>query len=155
MLYHASSERLKPLVTESLSLTSLNREGTLDMVHAFGSLTSILLVAFSKSSIYEALSCVPPACPAIRWANSPVKDIWEGCVQCRKGSLLSILVSHWLSCFQLMFRPHSMFRNGSCPMVTFEVSVCSVRYWNVPPSCRSFENSYSQFMPSMVFRCMP
>ena len=155
MLYHASSERLKPLVTESLSLCSLNMEGTLDNTHALGSLTSIPFLAFSKSSMYDALSCVPPACPAMSWANSPVKVICEGCVQCRKGNLSNILVSHWLSCFQLIFTPQRVFFNGSEPMVTFEVSVCSVRCCMVPPICRSFEKSYSQFRPSMVFRCMP
>ena len=44
---------------------------------------------------------------------------------------------------------------GSEPIVTFEVSACSERCINVPPSWKFFEKSYSQFTPSMVLRCMP
>ena len=64
-------------------------------------------------------------------------------------------VSHWLSCFQLMFSPQSMLLSGSLPMVTFEVSDCSLSFWNVPLSWKSLEKSYSQFTPYMVFLCIP
>ena len=154
MLYQASSERLKPLVTESLAY-SLKYLGTLESTHDLGSETLMPFLALSKSSIYEALSCVPPAVPAIRWANSPVKVICEGWVQCRKGSLSSMRVSHWLSFFQLMFRPHSVFFSGSEPMVTFDVRACSDRCCSVPPIWKSFEKSYSQLKPNIRLRCMP
>ena len=94
IVYHANRALLKPLVTESLSAYSLNDLGTLEITHDLGSMTLIPFLAFSKSSIYEALSCVPLAVPAIRCANSPVKDIREGWVQCKKGNLSIIRVSH-------------------------------------------------------------
>ena len=59
MVYHASNERLNPLRKVVLSLCSGNMEGTLDMTHEVGVETSIFVVVFSKSSKYEALSCVP------------------------------------------------------------------------------------------------
>ena len=155
MLYHESRARLKPLVTESLSAYSGNIVGTLERIHDFGSLTSMAFFVFSKSSIYEALSCVPLACPAISCANSPVNVICDGCVQCSSGMALSIFVSHWLSCFQLTLSPHSVFFSGSAPIATFDVSVCSVRCCSVPPIWKFFEKSYSQLKPSIVLRCIP
>ena len=125
------------------------------MVHALGSLTSMRLVELSKSSMYEALSCVPLAVPAMSWANSPVNVICEGCVQWSRGILLSMRVSHWLSVFQLMFAPQRVFFSGSEPMTTFDVSACSLRCCSVPPIWKSFEKSYSQLKPIIVLRCMP
>jgi hypothetical protein len=122
------------------------------MVHACGPDTSMPLVVFSKSSRYEALSCVPLACPAMRWANSPVNVICEGCVRCRPGSLSSTLVSHWLSFFQFMLMPQRVLFSGSEPMLTFVVSDCSEMCCTVPLSWKFFVKSYSQFMPSMVLR---
>ena len=81
MLYHAICERRKPLDSEVLSLLSPNMEGTLDSTHEVGVETSSFVVLFSKSSIYEALSCVPLLCPAKSFANSPVNDMAEGCVR--------------------------------------------------------------------------
>ena len=89
------------------------------------------------------------------WANSPVKEICEGCVQCKSGSLSSIFVNHWLSVFQLMFNPHRVFFKGSEPMTTFEVRACSERCWNVPPIWKFLEKSYSQLTPNIRLRCMP
>ena len=130
-------------------------EGTLDMIQADGVLTSRALEVFSKSSRYDALSCVPLACPAINWANSAFNDSCEGWVTWRKGTLLSILVSHWLSFFQFIFTPQRVLLSGSAPMFTFVVSACSLRCWNVPDNWKSREKVYSQFNPSMVFRCCP
>ena len=48
-----------------------------------------------------------------------------------------------------------MLLSGSLPMVTFDVSDCSLSLWNVPLSWKSLVKSYSQFTPYMVFRCMP
>ena len=155
MVYHAKRARLKPLVTESLSAYSLNVLGTLEITHVLGSNTVIPFIELSKSSIYEALSCVPLAVPAISCANSPVKEICEGCVQCSKGNLSSIRVSHWLSVFQLMFSPHSVFFKGSEPIVTFDVSACSLKCCSVPPIWKSFEKSYSQLKPNIRLRCIP
>ena len=64
-------------------------------------------------------------------------------------------VSHWLSVFQLMFTPHSVFFSGSEPIVTFDVRACSDRCCSVPPICRFFEKSYSQLKPNIRLRCMP
>ncbi len=155
MLYHESSARLKPLVTESLSAYSAKASGTLESTHDVGSATEMAFLAFSKSSIYEALSCVPLAVPAMSWANSPVKEICDGCVQWSSGNLSSIFVSHWLSVFQLTFSPHSVFFKGSDPMTTFDVSACSDRCCSVPPIWKFFEKSYSQLTPNIRFRCMP
>ncbi|CDD05929.1 unknown [Prevotella sp. CAG:592] len=127
--------------------------GTLDIIHDDGVLTSMVFFVFSKSSIYEALSCVPLACPAMSWANSPVKDICDGWVQWRNGILSSTLVSHWLSFFQLMLRPQRVLLSGSDPIDTFVVSACSDRCWKVPLSWKFLVKSYSQFSPSIVFRC--
>ena len=44
---------------------------------------------------------------------------------------------------------------GSSPMVTFEVSACSLRCISVPPIVRLLESSYSQLTPNMVLRCIP
>ena len=138
-----------------MSAYSGNIVGTLDSVHDLGSSTSMPFLAFSKSSMYEALSCVPPAVPAMRCANSPVKEICDGWVQCSSGSLSSMRVSHWLSVFQFMFSPHKVFFSGSEPMVTFDVSVCSLRCCSVPPIWKFLVKSYSQLKPTIVLRCMP
>ena len=111
--------------------------------------------AFSKSSIYDALSCVPLAVPEISWANSPVNEICDGCVQWSRGSRSNMRVSHWLSVFQLTFRPHKVFFSGSEPIVTFDVSACSLRCCSVPPNWKFFEKSYSQLKPIIRLRCMP
>ena len=108
---------------------------------------------FSKSSRYDALSCVPLACPAMSCANSPVKEICDGCVQWRNGILSSRLVSHWLSFFQFTLSPHKVLLSGSEPIATFVVSDCSDRCWNVPLSWKFFEKSYSQLSPTIVLRC--
>ena len=79
----------------------------------------------------------------------------EGSFTWRKGILLSIAVSHWLSCFQFMLSPQMVLLSGSVPIVTFEVRACSCRCISVPPSWKFFENSYSQFTPTIVLRCMP
>ena len=155
MLYHASLARLKPLVRPLRSSCSGKSDGVLEMNHDLGSDTSMPLFVFSKSSMYDASSCVPPACPAMSCANSPVNDICDGCVRWRKGSLSSMLVSHWLSFFQLRLRPQSMLLSGSEPMVTFDVSGCSWRRWNVPPMKKSLVKSYSKLMPNIVLRVMP
>ena len=94
MVYHASNERLNPLRKVVLSLCSGNMEGTLDMTHEVGVETSIFVVVFSKSSKYEALSCVPWLCPAMSCANSALNEMCEGCVRCKKGILSNRLVSH-------------------------------------------------------------
>ncbi len=151
-MYQASKARLNPLLSVALSDCSGNIVGTLESTHDVGADTSMEFFVFSKSSIYEALSCTPPACPAINCANSPVKEICDGCVQCRKGSLLSISVSHWLSFFQLMFKPQRVLLSGSEPMLTFVVRACSDRCCIVPLSWKSFEKSYCQLSPSIVFR---
>ena len=91
----------------------------------------------------------------MRCANSPVKESCEGAVQWSPGSRLSMLVSHWLSFFQLRFTPHSVLFSGSLPIDTLVVSACSDKCWKVPLNWKSFEKSYSQFMPYMVFRCCP
>ena len=152
MLYHANNERLKPLASVVLSLCSANMDGTLEMIHEVGVLTSIEDLVFSKSSRYEALSCVPWLWPAISCANSPVNEIFEGCVRCRNGSLSSILVSHWLSFFQFMFTPHSVLFSGSEPIFTLVVRACSDRCCNVPLIWKFLEKLYSQFMPNIVLR---
>ncbi len=130
-------------------------DGTLEIIHDVGSLTSMQFLVFSKSSRYEALSCVPLAVPAMSLANSPVKEICDGCVQCRPGSASNRFVSHWLSVFQFRLMPHSVFFSGSAPMLTFDVSVCSLRCSSVPPNWKFLENSYSQLKPIIVLRCMP
>ena len=84
---------------------------------------------------------MPPACPAINWANSPVKEIWEGCVTCRKGILSSIFVSHWLSFFQFTLMPHRVLFTGSEPRFTFVVRDCSERCCMVPLNWKSEEKS--------------
>ena len=155
MVYHAIWARLKPLASVCLSLDSANMDGTLESTHDLGSDTSMPFFVFSKSSMYDALSCVPPACPAMSCANSVVSDICEGCVQCRNGILSSMLVSHWLSFFQLRLMPHSMLLSGSEPMATFDVSACSCRCCSVPLSWKFLEKSYSQFTPNIVLRIMP
>ena len=81
MLYHAIRALLKPLVSPVRSSCSGKSDGVLEMNHDFGSDTSMPFLVFSKSSIYDASSCVPPACPAMSCANSPVNDICEGCVR--------------------------------------------------------------------------
>jgi len=63
-----------------------------------------------------------------------------------------MLVSHWLSCFQLRLTPHNVLLSGSLPIDTLVVSDCSERCCSVPESCRFLEKSYSQFMPNIVFR---
>ena len=151
-LYQANKARFMPLVTSVLSPLSWKVEGTLDMVHCLGLLRSIYDLASSKSSIYEALSCVPPAVRAISWANSPVNEIYEGSFTCRNGILFNIEVSHWLSCFQFTFSPHMVLLRGSDPIVTFEVCACSCKCINVPPIWKLFEKSYSQFNPNIVLR---
>ena len=135
-----------------MSLDSGNIDGTLDSIHDVGVRILILLVEFSKSSIYEALSCVPLLCPAMSWANSPVKEIWEGWVRWRKGSLSRILVSHWLSFFQFTLRPQMVLFSGSLPMLTFEVRACSERCISVPLNRKFLLKSYSQFTPNIVLR---
>ena len=40
-------------------------------------------------------------------------------------------------------------------MVTFEVSVCSLRCCNVPPIWKFLVKSYSQLKPTIVLRCIP
>ena len=50
-------------------------DGTLEIIHDEGVEMSILLVEFSKSSRYDALSWVPWLCPAMSWANSALKEI--------------------------------------------------------------------------------
>ena len=67
--------------------------GTEDMIQEVGEETSMVFLVFSKSSIYDALSCVPCACPAINCANSAESEIFEGCETCRNGILSSMLVS--------------------------------------------------------------
>ena len=138
-----------------MSFDSGNIDGTLDIIHDDGELTSIVFLASSKSSIYDALSCVPLLCPAISCANSADRDMFDGCVTCRNGILLSIFVSHWLSFFQFRLSPQIVLFSGSLPIVTFEVSACSDRCWNVPPIWKFFEKSYSQFNPSIVLRDIP
>ena len=91
----------------------------------------------------------------MRWANSPVKEMCEGCFTLRKGILLSIAVSHCDSCFQFTFRPQRVLLSGSSPIDTFEMSACSWRWSSVPPNWKFFENSYSQFTPIIVLRCIP
>ena len=75
MLYHANKLRLKPLRSVALSVDSGKSEGTLDIIQVVGWLTSIVFFAFSKSSKYDALSCVPLLCPAINCANSAENEI--------------------------------------------------------------------------------
>ena len=94
MVYHAICALLYPLASVVLSELSANIDGTLDSTHDFGDDTSIPFFVFSKSSIYEASSCTPLACPAISCANSPLKEICDGWVTCRNGSLSSMSVSH-------------------------------------------------------------
>ena len=53
-----------------------------------------------------------------------------------------------------MLRPHSVFFSGSSPIDTLLVSGFSFKYIRVPPSLKSFEKSYAQFMPNIVLRCM-
>ena len=91
----------------------------------------------------------------MRWANSPVKEMCEGCFTWRKGILLSIDVSHCDSCFQFTFKPQMVLLSGSSPMATFEMRACSERCISVPPNWKFFEKSYSQFTPTIVLRCMP
>ena len=69
--------------------------------------------------------------------------------------MLSIEVSHWLSCFQFTLRPQMVFLNGSEPIITFEVRACSERCISVPPNWKFFEKSYSQLSPNIVFLCIP
>lgn len=59
MVYQAICERLWPERRVVLSLLSEKVDGTLDRLHDVGSRTLILSVVFSKSSMYDALSCVP------------------------------------------------------------------------------------------------
>ena len=68
---------------------------------------------------------------------------------------MSIAVSQWLSCFQFILSPQMVLLNGSAPIVTFEVRACSWRCISVPPIWKFFENSYSQFTPTIVLRCTP
>ena len=155
MLYHASKLRLYPLRSVVLSVDSGKSEGTLEMTQVVGWLTSMVFFVFSKSSKYDARSCVPLLCPAINCANSAERDMCEGCVRCRKGILSSIFVSHWLSFFQLILSPQMVLLSGSAPIFTFVVSACSDRCINVPPIIKFFEKSYSQFNPNIVLRCCP
>ena len=155
MVYQANCDRLKPLVNPVWSLLSTNIDGTLDNIQLVGVETSILSVAFSKSSRYEALSCTPWFCPAMSWANSPENEMDEGWVSLRNGMRSSTLVSHWLSFFQLTFKPHRVLLSGSIPIDTLVLRGCSERCCSVPDSWKLLEKSYSQFMPSMVLRsCM-
>ena len=155
MVYHARRERLKPERSVDLSPDSGNIDGTDEIIHDVGVDTSMVFLVFSKSSMYEALSCVPLLCPAMSCANSPENEMLEGCVRCRKGSLSSMFVSHWLCFFQLMFKPQMVLLSGSEPMFTLLVRACSERCWNVPESWKSFEKSYSQFIPNIVLRSCP
>ena len=75
-------------------------------------------------------------CPATSWANSPLKVIRLGWLQETRGSLSTMLVSHWLSRFQLMCAPHRVFFRGSLPMFTLVVRGCSFRNISVPPMVR-------------------
>ena len=59
MLYHASKLRLYPLLSVVLSVDSEKSEGTLDITQLVGWLISIVFFVFSKSSKYDAWSCVP------------------------------------------------------------------------------------------------
>ena len=81
IVYHASRERLKPERNVVMSACSGNIDGTDDIIHDVGVDTSMAFFEFSKSSIYDALSCVPRLCPAMSWANSPVNDMCDGCVR--------------------------------------------------------------------------
>ena len=132
-----------------------NIDGTDEITHDVGVDTLMVFFEFSKSSIYDALSCVPRLCPAMSWANSPVNDMCDGCVRWSNGSLSSILVSHWLSRFQLTLMPQRVLLSGSAPIATLFVSDCSERCCMVPDSWKFLEMSYSQFIPNIVLRCMP
>ncbi len=114
----------------------------------------MLDVALSKSSMYEALSCVPDAMLENSFANSALNCMFEGCLRCSSGILLSKFVSHWLSCFQCKLKPKSVLLMGSAPMVTFVVRLCSLRCCSVPLIWKFLEKSYSQFRPKSVLRCM-
>ena len=63
-----------------------------------------------------------------------------------------MLVSHWLSCFQLMLSPQRVLFSGSEPIDTFVVSACSDKCWIVPLIWKFFEKSYCQFSPKNVLR---
>ena len=151
MVYQAMRERLKPERSVFLSFDSWNIDGTLEIIHDVGVDTSMVFFVFSKSSMYDALSCVPWLCPAMSCANSPENDMEEGCVRCSNGILSSMLVSHWLSFFQFMLSPQMVLLSGSEPMFTLLVSGCSERCWNVPESWKFFDMSYSQLRPNIVF----
>ena len=125
------------------------------MNHEVGVDTSMAFFVFSKSSRYEALSCVPCDCPAIRCANSADKEMLDGWVRCNNGNLSRMLVSHWLSFFQLRFTPQMVLLSGSAPIATFVVRACSERCLNVPLIWKFLLKSYSQFMPNMVFLDCP
>ena len=118
------------------SLLSGNMLGVLEIVQYVGCVRLFLMLLLSKSSRYEALPCTLWFCPAMSCANSPLNVSMLGCVHCMSGSLSKILVSHWLSFFQLRCTPQSVFFNGSLPMLTFVVRGCSFRYISVPPKVR-------------------
>ena len=112
-------------------------------------------VALSKSSMYDALSCVPDAMLEKSFANSALNCMFDGSLRCSSGILLSRFVSHWLSCFQCRLKPTMVLLMGSAPIATFVVRLCSLRCCTVPLIWKFFEKSYSQFSPKSVLRCMP
>ena len=59
IVYQAMRERLKPERSVFLSFDSWNIDGTLEIIHDVGVDTSMVFFVFSKSSMYDALSCVP------------------------------------------------------------------------------------------------
>ena len=116
---------------------------------------SMPFLAFSKSSIYEALPCAPLLLPAMSWAKSAVKLMDEGVVHSTNGNLSSIFVNHWLCFFQERFTPHIVLLRGSLPIATLVVKGFSPRCMSVPPTWKFLEKSYCQLNPNMVLRCMP
>ena len=66
----------------------------------------------------------------------------DGAVQLRKGILLRMSVSHWLSFFHDMLSPQMVLLSGSLPMATLVVRGFSPRCMNVPPTWKSLVKSY-------------
>ena len=81
--------------------------------------------------------------------------MFDGWVTWSSGTLLSRLVSHWLSFFQFRFTPQRVLLSGSAPMATLVVSACSERWRSVPLIWKFLLKSYSQLMPNMVFLDCP